>query len=149
MRQVIVKKTGRIKKDVFSNFSLSFDKKIVIKSGLQKISVENPILVMSGGQINWRVQLSESMVSSGLVLSGAYFKDESITVYVFNTNSQALEVQPEIPVVDLHAYETVSVRQVEQEFNKVIVLNRELSIEEEIKEEKIERKKKRSKKKSN
>lgn len=148
MRQVIVKKTKRINKDVFSNFSLSFDKKVVIKSGLQKISVENPILVMTGGQIDWKVQLSESMVASGLILAGAYFKDEIIAVYVFNTNSQALEIQPEIPIVELHAYETVSVRQVEQDFNKVIVLNRELSIKEEAKEEKIERKKKRSKKKA-
>ena len=127
MRQVIVKKTNRIDKDVFSNFSLSLDKKIVIKSGLQKITIENPIVVMAGGQVNWRSQLSESMVSSGLVLSGVYFKDESIVIYVFNTNPQALEVKEEVPIIELHAYESISIRQVEQEFNKVIILNGSLS----------------------
>lgn len=147
MRQVIVKKTNRIDKDVFSNFSLSLDKKIVIKTGLQKITLENPVVVMSGGSVNWRVQLCENIVASGLVLSGAYFKDESIVVYVFNTNSQALEIQEEIPVIELHAYESISIRQVEQEFNKVFILNKELTKVEEVKEEKIERKKKRGKKK--
>jgi|GEM_PF-6444609 len=147
MRQVIVKKTNRIDKDVFNNFSLSFDKKIIIKPGLQRITLENPILVMAGGQINWRGQLCEAMVSSGLVLSGIYFKDVTITVYVFNTNTQALEIQPEISIVELHAYESVSVRQVEQEFNKVIVINKELSKTEGIKEEKAGLKKKKSKKK--
>lgn len=147
MRQVIVKKTNRIDKDVFSNFSLSLDKKIVIKSGLQKITIENPIVVMAGGQVNWRSQLSESMVSSGLVLSGVYFKDESIVIYVFNTNPQALEVKEEVPIIELHAYESISIRQVEQEFNKVIILNKELTKIEEVKEEKIERKSKKVKKK--
>jgi hypothetical protein len=148
MRQVIVKKTKRIDKDVFSNFSLSFDKKLIVKSGLHKITIDNPILVMAGGQINWHAQLCESMVSSGLVLSGVYFKDEAIVIYVFNTNSQALEIQPEIPIVELHAYETVSVRQVEQDFNKVIVLNKEFSKQEEVSQEKISRKKKKAKAKN-
>lgn len=146
MRQVIVKKTNKINTEVFNTFSLSFDEKTIIKSGLQKIKVENPILVMSGGKVHWQVQLSEEMAISGLVLSGVYFKDEHIVAYVFNTNGQAMEVSAGLPVLELRAYETVSVRQIAHDFNNVIIIDTEQSKEEETKELKVEIKEKRKKK---
>ncbi|NBO99762.1 MAG: hypothetical protein EBU90_06500 [Proteobacteria bacterium] len=146
MRQVIVKKTDKINKEVFNNFSLSFGETTVIKSGLQKIKIENPILVMSGGQVHWQVQLSEDMATSGLVLSGVYFKDEHIVAYVFNTNGQAMEVSAGLPVLELRAYETISVRQIEHDFSNVIIIDREPSKEEEVKELKVEVKEKRKRK---
>lgn len=146
MRQVIVKKTDKINKEVFNTFSLSFDEKTVIKSGLQKIKMENPILVMSGGQIHWHVQLSEDMATSGLVLSGVYFRDESIVAYVFNTNGQAMEVSAGLPILELRAYETISIRQVAHQFNNVIIIDTEKSKEEETQELKAEVKEKRKRK---
>lgn len=146
MRQVIVKKTDKINNEVFNTFSLSFNEKTVIKSGLQKVKIENPILVMSGGKVHWQVQLSEDMAISGLVLSGVYFKDEHIVAYVFNTNGQAMEVSANLPVLELRAYETVSVRQIAYDFSNVIIINTEQSKEEEVKELKVEVKEKRKKK---
>lgn len=146
MRQVIVKKTGKIDQEVFNTFSLSFDEKTIIKSGLQKVKMENPILVMSGGKVHWQVQLSEEMAISGLVLSGVYFKDEHIVAYVFNTNSQPIEVSGGLPVLELRAYETISVRQVENVFSNVIIIDTEKTREEEVKELKTEIKEKRKRK---
>lgn len=143
MRQVIVKKTKRVKEEVFDNFKLSFDEPLLIKTGLNKIKLENPILIMSGGKINWNAQLSEEMVISGIVMPGVYFKDEHIVAYVFNTNNQPIEVSAGLPVLELKAYETVSARQVSQEFNNVIVLEREESKKEESKALKQEIKKRR------
>lgn len=144
MRQVIVKKTNKINENVFSTFSLSLHEAVTIRAGLNKISLENPILIMAGGKVHWQTQLREDLVTAGIVLSGVYFKEKLITLYVFNTNPQSMEVPADMPLIELHAYETVSVRQVEHEFNHIIVIEKEGTEEVTSPEKGVKKKKRRS-----
>lgn len=125
MKQVLVKKDEKLSEDSFTEFTLRLNTPEAIKPGANWLELEWPVQVMNSSDLRFFFTVDASLATAGITLSAHYLdksKPKSIFLVLHNHNTHVSPLGANSPVASAHAYEPVQIRQVDQDFKEVIVM---------------------------
>lgn len=125
MRQVLIAQTGNIADISFNRANLCATEQITLSTGMNKITIPFGLEVIQGGNIQFRFSIAKNLARNGVMLVGAYVEGDRVEAYLYSFEGEAL-INPGMPIIEIAAYETFQIRQVEAGVGSPVIVRPEL-----------------------